>query len=291
MNITAVLYGVLMNRNRPAPLQLVFLLIRHRNGRKERVVYDKEREPMNSDSHTKFAGIASLFESKEIKRFFKNYLFAICLLETLIFFISLFCLLEPFSMDFPWRYYLLASFLTPVVMTFLLGLVVKAFNVFFIESVSESITPESADQDVQRGGTFAKLNSSLSFLRQAPFLLSLLFLIVGAVIFSQLDHILAVIGTVGEKAVLYILITLGALFFVFTIFAFVWLILKFKLEKVKYQTDHKREVMLQLGMFLTDDDRLINHDGQIISLENKKQIPNLEVNTRPAVESQKQSAL
>lgn len=247
---------------------------------------------MNSDNHTKFAGIASLFESKEIKRFFKNYLFAICLLETLIFFISLFCLLEPFSMNFPWRYYLLASFLTPVVMTFLLGLIVKAFNVFFIESGSESqTTSEAADQSAQRGGTFAKLNSSLSFLRQAPFLLSLLFLIVGAVIFSQIDHIFAVIGTVGEKAVLYILITLGVLFFVFTIFAFVWLILKFKLEKVKYQTDHKREVMLQLGMFLTDDDRLISHDGQIISLENKKQIPNIEVNPRAAVESQKQAAL
>lgn len=247
---------------------------------------------MNSDSHTKFAGIASLFESQEIKRFFKNYLFAICLLETLIFFISLFSLLEPFSMNFPWRYYLLASFLTPVVMTFLLGLVVKAFNVFFIESGSESrTTSESADQAAQRGGTFAKLNSSLSFLRQAPFLLSLLFLIVGAVIFSQIDHIFVVMGTVGEKAVVYILITLGVLFFVFTIFAFVWLILKFKLEKVKYQTDHKREVMLQMGMFLTDDDRLINHDGQIISLENRKQIPNMEVNSRPAVESQKQAAM
>lgn len=247
---------------------------------------------MNSDSHTKFAGIASLFESKEIKRFFKNYLFAICLLETLIFFISLFCLLEPFSMNFPWRYYLLASFLIPVVMTFLLGLVVKAFNVFFIEGGSESrTTSESADQSDQRGSTFAKLNSSLSFLRQAPFLLSLLFLIIGAVIFSQIDHIFVVIGNVGEKAVLYVLITLGVLFLVFTIFAFVWLILKFKLEKVKYQTDHKREVMLQLGMFLTDDDRLINHEGQIISLENKKQLPNIDVNARPAIESQKQAAL
>ncbi len=106
---------------------------------------------MSSESHTKFAGIASLFESQEIKRFFKNYLFAICLLETLIFFISLFCLLEPFSMNFPWRYYLLASFLTPVVMTFLLGLVVKAFNVFFIESGSESrANSETVDQGVQQ---------------------------------------------------------------------------------------------------------------------------------------------
>jgi urease accessory protein UreE len=66
--------------------------------------------------------------------------------------------------------------------------------------------------------------------------------------------------------------------------------LKFKLEKVKYQTDHKREVMLQLGMFLTDDDRLINHDGQIISLENKKQLPNIEASSRTPVESQKQAA-
>jgi hypothetical protein len=247
---------------------------------------------MISDSHTKFAGIASLFEFQEIKRFFKNYLFVICLLETLIFFISLFCLLEPFSMNFPWRYYLLAAFLTPVVMTFLLGLVVKAFNVFFIDSGSESIpNAGTVDRGAQREGTFSRLNSSLSFLRQAPFLLSLLFLIVGAVIFSQIDHIFAVIGTVGEKAVVYTLITLGVLFLVFSVFAFVWLILKFKLEKVKYQTDHKREVMLQLGMILTDDNRLINHDGQIIALENKKQIPDIEVNRRSAVESQKQAAL
>ncbi|MFZ0241587.1 MAG: hypothetical protein WAL90_08065 [Desulfobacterales bacterium] len=246
---------------------------------------------MTSDNHTKFAGIASLFESKEIKRFFKNYLFAICLLETLIFFISLFCLLEPFSMNFPWRYYLLASFLTPVVMTFLLGLVVKAFNVFFIETgVEPGAGSETDDQNRQPGGTFAKLNSSLSFLRQAPFLLSLLFLIVGAVIFSQIDHIFIVIGRIGEKAVLYTLVSLGVLFLVFTIFAFVWLILKFKLEKVKYQTDHKREVMLQLGMFLTDDDRLINHEGQIISLGNKKQIAGSDVG-RPAIESPKQAAM
>ncbi|MFZ0612791.1 MAG: hypothetical protein WAM73_11175 [Desulfobacterales bacterium] len=246
---------------------------------------------MDSDNHTKFAGIASLFESKEIKRFFKNYLFAICLLETLIFFISLFCLLEPFSMNFPWRYYLLASFLTPVVMTFLLGLIVKAFNVFFIETGFEARSgSETDDQNRQPGGTFAKLNSSLSFLRQAPFLLSLLFLIVGAVIFSQIDHIFVVIGKIGEKAVLYTLVILGVLFLVFTIFAFVWLILKFKLEKVKYQTDHKREVMLQLGMFLTDDDRLINHEGRIISLENKKQIAGSDVD-RPAIESPKQAAM
>ncbi|MFZ0134954.1 MAG: hypothetical protein WAK95_20630 [Desulfobacterales bacterium] len=246
---------------------------------------------MNSDNHTKFAGIASLFESKEIKRFFKNYLFAICLLETLIFFISLFCLLEPFSMNFPWRYYLLASFLTPGVMTFLLGLVVKAFNVFFIDIGAEERTgSETDDQNRQPGGTFAKLNSSLSFLRQDPFLLSLLFLIVGAVIFSQIDHIFVVIGRVGEKAVMYTLVSLGILFLVFTIFAFVWLILKFKLEKVKYQTDHKREVMLQLGMFLTDDDRLINHEGQIISLQNKKQITGSDVG-RPAIESPKQAAM
>ena len=246
---------------------------------------------MDSDNHTKFAGIASLFESKEIKRFFKNYLFAICLLETLIFFISLFCLLEPFSMNFPWRYYLLASFLTPVVMTFLLGLVVKAFNVFFIDvGAEERAGSGTDDQNRQPGGTFAKLNSSLSFLRQAPFLLSLLFLIVGAVIFSQIDHIFVVIGRVGEKAVMYTLVSLGILFLVFTIFAFVWLILKFKLEKVKYQTDHKREVMLQLGMFLTDDDRLINHDGQIISLQNKKQITGSDAG-RPAIESPKQAAM
>jgi hypothetical protein len=247
---------------------------------------------MNADNQAKFSGIAALFESREIKSFFKNYLFAICLLETLIFFICLFCLLEPFSMDFPWRYYLLASFLTPVVMTFLLGLVVKAFNVYFMDSGSEvAETTESGDHDARPGSTFAKLNSSMSFLRQAPFLLSLLFLIVGAVVFSQIDHILVVIGNVGEKAMVYALIVLGIVFVVFSIFAFVWLILKFKLEKVKYQTDQKRDVMLQLGMFLTDDNRLISHEGRVISLENKKQLPNLDIKDQEIQESQKRAAL
>jgi hypothetical protein len=222
----------------------------------------------------KFAGVASLFDGSELKKFFKSYLYLIFTLEILIFFISFLCQLKPINIAFPWRYYLLASFSMPIILTFLLGIIVKGFNLYFFGNIgSFQNSAQSADAQDESNGSSGKLNSSLHFLRHAPYLLSLLMLIAGAAIFSQIDHILAFVGNVGEKALLYSLVIVGVLFFIAIVFGFVLLVFKYKLEKIRQQNEYKKEVMLRLGMMVTDDDRLIQQDGRIVSLEKPKQIP------------------
>jgi hypothetical protein len=217
----------------------------------------------------KSEGIASLFSKGELKSFFKVYLYILFVLEILIFFISFLCQLEPIHINFPWRYYLLASFLTPIVLTFLLGIVVKAFNLFCFglsTPVEEPAASPGAEGPEKSAST--RLTSSLRFFNQMPFLFAMLLLIVGAVVFSQSDHILAFLGAVGEKALVYGLIIMGVITFLATVFAFVWLVVRFKLEKIRYQYEYKRDVMLQLGVLVTEDERILDRSGQAISLPN-----------------------
>lgn len=214
-------------------------------------------------------GVASLFENRELKSFFKAYVYILFVLEILIFFISFLCQLEPIHIPFPWRYYLLASFLTPVVITFLLGVIIKSFNLFYFglgRTVEEPPAPDGAEK--QEKSASSKLNSSMRFFHQVPFLFTLLLLILGALFVSQIDHIMAFAGVIGEKALMYGMTVLGVLTFIATVLAVIWLVVKFKLEKLRYQYDYKRDVMLQLGMLVTDDEKLLDHNGRVFSLAN-----------------------
>ena len=251
----------------------LFAFFRKKSTDNIQIIQDERK--MEDFSMLKSEGIASLFSKGELKNFFKVYLYILFVLEILIFFISFLCQLEPIHINFPWRYYLLASFLTPIVITFLLGVIVKAFNLFcfgLATPVKESSAPTDTEDQQKRAST--RLNSSLRFFNQVPFLFALLLLIVGAVVFSQSDHILAFVGAVGEKALVYGLTILGVLTFLATVFAFIWLVVRFKLEKIRYQYEYKRDVMLQLGVLVTEDERILDRNGEVISLPNptRKQI-------------------
>ena len=172
---------------------------------------------MDELSTPKSQGVASLFEKGELKRFFKTYLCILLALEILIFFIGLLCQLEPVHTPFPWRYYLLASFLTPIVITFLLAVIVMAFNLFFFgrtSPVEESSAPVGAEKHEKIPPT--RLSSFRRFSNQVPFLFTLLLLVIGAVVFSRSDPIMTFVGAFGERALVYGLITFGVLKFIAT---------------------------------------------------------------------------
>jgi hypothetical protein len=247
--------------------KLVFTIFRRKHI--DQVQTISEERKMDESSTLKSRGIVALFEKRELKSFFKTYLYFIFALEVLIFFISFLCQLEPIHITFPWRYYLLASFLTPIVITFLLGVIVKAFNLFcfgLAAPINESSTSPAKEKN--ENSISAKLDFTLNFFHKVPFLFTLLLLIVGAIAFSQFDHIMALVGVIGEKALVYGLMILGGLTLIATIFAFVWLVFKFKLEKLRYQYEYKRDVMLQLGVLVTEDEKILDHRGQGISLPN-----------------------
>ncbi len=222
---------------------------------------------MTESGESKFRGVATLFNHIELKKFFKFYLLMIFILELVILLVSFLCQLQPINIPFPWKYYFLASFLVPIVITFLLGLFVTAFNVFIFGN-----PPETEPSGIEGNGDgkkkryLDKVNVSLHFLKQAPFLLSLLLLGVLALILSQLDKILTLFGQIGERAVNYIFISLGVLLAIGTVFGIIWLVMRYKLDKMRAQYEYKREIMEQLGMIITDDNTVISNTGQILSL-------------------------
>lgn len=225
---------------------------------------------------SRFRGIATLFDHTELKRFVKFYLLLIFILELFILLICFLLQLEPINMPFPWKYYFLASFLVPVALTFLLGVFVTAFNLFLFgqpeqgpANAATEAPPGSPESDPQRH-YIDKLNLSLNYIRQAPFLLSLLVLIIGVILFSQIDSFLMLLGSIGEKALYYVFILLGILLFIGTLFIFVWIVIRYKLDKLRYQYEYKRDIMAQLGMIVTEDNRIVDSQGRVVAIANMK---------------------
>jgi hypothetical protein len=85
---------------------------------------------MSTDKKEKHSGLATLFDGVELKSFFINYLWFIIAVEILIFLVSFLGILGPDKGPFPWKFYFYVSFITPVAITFLLGVFILAFNQF-----------------------------------------------------------------------------------------------------------------------------------------------------------------
>jgi hypothetical protein len=214
----------------------------------------------------KSRGVASLFEQTELKKFVKSYLTFIFFMEIIIFLFCFMCQLEPIKIPFPWRYYFLASFLFPIALTFLLGIFVSAFNTFFFGATHTSVPNEEKSGEPLFPERLGKLSASLHFLKNAPFMLSLLALGIGTILFSHLDGFLAVMAGLGEKAIRLSIIGFGVVAAIATVFGIIWIIGRYKLEKLKFEYDYKREVMAQLGVIITDQNTVIDAKGKVISL-------------------------
>lgn len=214
----------------------------------------------------KSRGVASLFEQSELKKFVKSYLTLIFFMEIVIFLFCFMCQLEPIKIPFPWRYYFLASFLFPIALTFLLGIFISAFNTFFFGPPHAWRSDDEKNDAPPIPERLGKLNASLHFLKNAPFMLSLLLLGVGAILFSHLDGFLSVMAGLGEKAIRFSLIGLGVIAAIGTVFGIIWIIGRYKLEKLRFEYDYKREVMAQLGVIITENNAIVDAKGNMVAL-------------------------
>ena len=224
---------------------------------------------MSEQDKNKYIGVATLFNNFELKRFIKIYIGLIFFLEIIIFFLCFLLQLKPISIPFPWKYYFLASFLIPIAITFLLGICITAFNLFIFGNPSpqNTILTENSDEKNKYLNNF---NLLMSCIRQAPFLLGLLLLGVGLILFTKLDTFIVLSREIGGKAVHYVLIISGVVFAVATVFGLIWIFMKYKLEKMKCRYDYKRDVMTNLGLLVIDDNTLIDNEGQVITRDEAK---------------------
>lgn len=228
-------------------------------------------ENTSETKESKVRGVATLFNKAELKSFFKAYLLFIFILEVLIFFFCFLCQLEPINLPFPWKTYYVAAFVIPVGVTFLLGVFVTAFNIYiFGENLraDKDAAPVAENAENSSDGHYMnKVRSSLNFMRQVPFLAGLLFLMAGAIIFPKLNVFFAFLGKAGGAVISHTLIGLLILLGIGTIFGMVWLVMKYRLQKLSMQYQYKRDIVTQLGLIITDDNRLINTEGRVISYD------------------------
>lgn len=230
---------------------------------------------MSESKNDNFVGIASLFDSIQLKAWFLHYLYFIIGVEILIFLVSFVGSIGPNKGPFPWKFYFFVSFTIPIAITFLLGIFILAFNKYlFGNSLLEENKAQVDGTNSERKSYFLKMNMFLNNMRHAPFLSIMFLLILGSVVAYKLDDIMLLLFNAGEKVVKYVLISIAVLLIVGLIFGVFWIIANYKLRKkhMEHHFQYKKDVMAQMGLLIMDDETVINKDGKVIAEKDFKLI-------------------
>ncbi len=223
---------------------------------------------MSESQENKLRGVASLYNSEELKKFIGNYLLMMGIVEGFIFFVCWVSHLAGQDTPFPWKFYLIASFIAPVAITFIFGIIVVGFNKYMFDRklADEHPSGELSTEQVKPKWV-RRFEMILHSIRQVPFLLGLLLLVVSAGIIYNLDLITAYIANAGEKAAQYLFISLAVVLGVAFVTALVWMSLSYNLRKRKqdYLYQYRREVMDRLGLVILEDETVIDREGRVIS--------------------------
>ncbi|GLI34464.1 hypothetical protein [Desulforhabdus amnigena] len=222
-------------------------------------------------------GIAALFDDFERKEFFKKYLFFLGWVEVLILAVCWLYQLGdggydrfgPVEIPFPWKAYFLVSFLAPIAITFLIGMVVVGFNKYFTEAEAEAVEGQSIEIDGieipgDKSGHIYKIYRWVHFLRRLPFLALLLLLAVAVGFFYNLDAILSFLASVGEKSVKIFLISAVVLVALASVFALILIVLNYQLRKRSMEYQYKSEVAERFGLIILEDNTVLNRDGKLL---------------------------
>ncbi len=245
---------------------------------------DKETQ---SSGRQQAKGVAALFEKEELKDILRCYLGTIFVIEGFIFFVSFLSQIGPESVPFPWKSYFFAAFIIPLTITFLLGIIILSFDryIFGHQNISDEVSNifQAASETRSR---IQKFHASLFVIRQFPFLLGLLSLLVLSVTAYKLNDILVVVGHVGERTAHYLFIGLAVLLAIAVVIGLIWMFLSYNLRKktLEYEFQYKKEVIEKTGLILIGADRVMNSDGRMLSFNNLreltgKQSPDKDVDT------------
>jgi len=204
-------------------------------------------------------GVGGFYSRNELKKFFSGYLLMMGVVEGLIFFVCWISYLSAGQVLFPWKAYLLAAFIAPVAISFLLGVIVYGFNKYLFSREE----PATADGSEHQPNRFDEVMRSL---RQVPFLVALLLLVLAGGIIYKLDAIVGYVASAGEQAANYLFILLAVVLGVATLVSLVWMVLSYRLRCRRLDLLHKyrMEVMERTGMVMLEDETLIDRNGRVV---------------------------
>ncbi len=213
---------------------------------------------------------ASLFDDNERKQLLKKYIFFLGWLEVIIFFVTWLWQLGdsgydrfgPVETPFPWKVYFLISFIAPIAVTFLVGIVIAGFNRYLGQG--EGVETRGIDFTRVPEGKYPKLFHFLEYMRHAPFLVLLILLGLGVAAFYNIDSIMHFMKVVGEKSIRIGLMVGGILLGVASIFGMIILILNYKLKKKSMDYQYKSQLAREFGLIILEDNTVINREGQLL---------------------------
>jgi len=235
---------------------------------------------MKGSGFKKMTGIAGILQKTEIKEYFDTLFILVGGIEFVIFIAHFIGSMGAEKGPFPWKQYFFVSFMAPVVLMFIIGLIVIGFNYYLYGSQQSAFDLEESPFV---GTKMKRFGHSFKFLftiiQQVPVLAGLFILGIGSVVLFKLDVILKVLGHIGEKTAFYLFILLCVLVSGGLIFLIFWLYWQFKLQKFNIQREweYKQRVIETSGLIILDDKTVFNKEGEVISydkamevLENKK---------------------
>lgn len=233
-------------------------------------------------------GIATLFDDIERKQLFRKYLFFLGWVEVAILVVTVLYQLGnqgydnngPIPIPFPWKMYFVISFLTPVAITFLIGVIIVGFNKYFTDpdpiEDAAGFDPSAATAGAAPAATgldpasrMQKFQDVVHQFQRLPFLSLLLLLAIAVGIFSKLDSILAFVGAVGETSVRILLISIGVLVTLVSVFVLVLILLSYRLRKKSMEYQYKTEMGHRFGLLILEDNTVINSEGKML-IQGKK---------------------
>ena len=235
---------------------------------------------MKGSGLKKMTGIAGILKKTEIKEYFDTLFILIGGIEFVIFIAHFIGSMGADKGPFPWKQYFFVSFMAPVVLMFIIGLIVIGFNYYLYGSQRSAFDLEESPFV---GAKMKRFGHSFKFLfsiiQQVPVLAGLFILGIGSVVLFKLDVILKVLGHIGEKTAFYLFILLCVLVTGALIFLIFWLYWQFKLQKFNMQREweYKQKVIETSGLIILDDNTVLNKDGDVISYDKAMKV--LEDNT------------
>jgi hypothetical protein len=235
---------------------------------------------MKGSGLKKMTGIAGILKKTEIKEYFDTLFILIGGIEFVIFIAHFIGSMGADKGPFPWKQYFFVSFMAPVVLMFIIGLIVIGFNYYLYGSQRSAFDLEESPFV---GAKMKRFGHSFKFLfsiiQQVPVLAGLFILGIGSVVLFKLDVILKVLGHIGEKTAFYLFILLCVLVTGALIFLIFWLYWQFKLQKFNMQREweYKQKVIETSGLIILDDNTVLNKEGDVISYDKVMKV--LEDNT------------
>lgn len=230
-------------------------------------------KPPNEASARPRKGIAGLFDDTERKELFRKYLYFLGWVEILILIASYLYQLGDGHYDatgavqagFPWRTYFYIAFITPVAITFLVGMVIVGFNRYFAEvDPAAQVASADAEEQSEAASRMRTLQNLVVWVQRLPFLALLLLLGVGSIFFYKLDSIVAFLSNVGEKSINALLIMGSVALGLASLFAFILIVLNYQLRKKTMAYQYRSEMAERFGLIILDDNSVINSEGKLL---------------------------